>query len=253
MRAVAIDGKVRITDAGGQPTAAYLFESLSQKPACDKPFSVRFNGFYGFVGVDGRLLFDPPAFKDQTDFENGYAAVTDGLKWRFIDTSGRFVSPVTFDKYLERRGELFHVVAAGREFWLTATGEERPAPAVAPAPGILNCGHGLRLVERDGLWGIADADGTDVIAPRYRALDCFRNGVAWAAIDSRRQWCALDPDGLLRDKPCLTNYYPHIPTHSAPETFDKEPFENSVLWARAYLAFAAGHRDTPPRSIYVGR
>jgi hypothetical protein len=110
-----------------------------------------------------------------------------------------------------------------------------------------------RLVERDGLWGIADADGTDVIAARYRALDCFRNGVAFAAIDSRRQWCALGPDDLLRDKPCLTNYYPHIPTHSAPETFDKEPFENSVLWARAYLAFAAGHRDTPPRWIHVGR
>jgi WG containing repeat len=253
VRAVAIDGKVRITDAGGQPTAAYLFEPLLQKPTCDKPFSVSFNGLYGFVGVDGRLLFDPPAFKDQTAFENGYAAVSDGLKWRFIDSSGRFVSPVTFDKYLERRGELFHVVAAGREIWLTATGEERLPPAITPAPGNLDCGHGLRLVERDGLWGIADADGTEAIAPRYRALDCFRNGVAFAAIDSRREWCGLGPDGLLRDKPCLTNYYPHIPTHSAPETFDKEPFENSVLWARAYLAFAAGHRDTPPRSIYVGR
>lgn len=254
VRAVAIDGKVRITDAGGQPTAAYLFEPLLQEPTCDQPFSVKFNGLYGFVGVYGRLLFDPPAFKNQTAFENGYAAVTDGLKWRFIDSSGRFVSPVTFDKYLERRGELFRVAAAGREFWLTATGEERPAPAITPAPGALNCGHGLPLVERDGVWGIADADGTDVIAPRYRALDCFRNGVAFAAIDSRRQWCALGPNGLLRDRPaCRREHYPSIQTHSAPETFDKDSFENSVLWSRAYLDFGAGHRDTPPRWIHKGR
>jgi hypothetical protein len=135
VRAVAIEGKIRITDAEGQPMAAYLFESLSQKPTCDKPFSVKFNGFYGFVGVDGRLLFDPPAFKNQTAFENGYAAVSDGLRWRFIDSSGRFASPVTFDKYLERRGDLFHVEAEGREFWPTANGEERPAPAIPPCAG----------------------------------------------------------------------------------------------------------------------
>jgi hypothetical protein len=256
VRAVAIDGKVRITDAGGQPTAPYLFEPSLQKPTCDKPFSVEFNGFWGFVGVDGRLLFDPPAFKNQYGFENGYAAVTDGLKWGVIDSSGRFMLPMTFDKFLDRRGELFHVAAAGREFWLTATGEERPAPAITntPAPGNLICGHGLRLSERNGLWGITDADGTDVIAPRYRALDCFRNGVAFAAIDSRRQWCALGPDGALRDEPgCRTEHYPFIETHSVPETFDNQPFENSVLWSRAYLEFGAGHRESPPRWIRSGR
>jgi WG containing repeat len=254
VRAVAIDGKVRITDADGRPTAAYLFEPLLQKPTCDKPFSVTFNGLYGFVGLDGRLLFDPPPFKNQTSFENGVAAVNDGVEWRFIDGSGRFVSPVTFEKFLERRGELFHVVAGGRELWLTATGEERPVPAIRPAPGNLNCGHGLQLVEHNGLWGIADADGTHVIAPRYRALDCFRNGVAFATIDARRQWCAIGPDGMLREKPsCQTAHYPIIQTQSVPETFDNEPFENSVLWSRAYLEFAAGHRETPPRWIPRGR
>jgi hypothetical protein len=31
-----------------------------------------------------------------------------------------------------------------------------------------------------------EEDGREVIAPQYRALSCFRSGMAWAAIDARR-------------------------------------------------------------------
>jgi WG containing repeat len=251
MRVIAIDGKVQITGAGGQPTAPYLLELLEQHTSCDKPFPVKLNGLWGFVGIDGRLLFDPPAFKNQSGFEGGYAAVFDGQKWGVIDTSGRFVLPAKFDNYLGRAAELFHLAIDSREIWLTATGEERPGPPVTPAPAkILDCGQGLRLIERDGLWGIADADGTSVIAPRYRALGCFGNGISWAAIDSQRQWCPFGPDGQLRDKPaCVTAYYLSHPTDSDPEIFAKDPFENSVLWSRAYLDFGGGRRNSPPRWI----
>jgi hypothetical protein len=255
VRAISVDGKVQITDADGKPTTPNLFDPLVQRPTCDKPFSVRLNGLWGFVGVDGHVLFDPPSFKNQYDFEGGYAMVFDGQKWSLIDTSGRTVLPSKFDKYLGRREGLFHVVVEGREVWLTATGEEQPEPPIKhiPSPQITGCGHGLRLVERDGLWGIVDADGKDVIAPRYRAVDCFRNGIAWAAIDSQRQWCALDPDGALRDKPaCRTVHYPYFQTHSYPEIFDKDNFENSVLWSRAYFEFGSGRREVPPRWISDG-
>jgi hypothetical protein len=103
VRVISIEGKVQIIDSGGQPTAPYLFEPLVRRPTCDTPFSVNLNGSWGFVGVDGHLLFDPPAFKNQYDFENGYAVVSDGQKWSVIDTSGRFVL-ANFDKYLGRRG-----------------------------------------------------------------------------------------------------------------------------------------------------
>ena len=255
VRAISVDGKVQVTDATGQPTSAHLFNPLGSRLTCDKPFSVSLNGLWGFVGVDGHLLFDPPPFKNQYNFEGGYAMVLEGEKWRLIDMSGRFVLPTKFDKYLGRREELFNVAVDGREIWLTATGEERPEPPVkhAPSPEIINCGLGLRLVERAGLWGIADADGKDVIAPRYRALDCFRQGIAWAAIDSRRQWCALDPNGALQEKPaCQTVHYPYIQTHSAPEQFAEDRFESSVLWSRAFLEFGSGRREAPPQWIPDG-
>lgn len=79
---------------------------------------------------------------------------------------------------------------------------------------------------------------------------CFRNGIAWAPIDSRRQWCPLGPDGAERDQPaCMAANYPLYLTHSYPEKFHDDPFENSVLWTRAYFDFAAGKRDQPPRWI----
>ena len=252
---IEVDGRAQITDANWQPTTPYLFEWLLQRPTCDRPFWVQLDGKWGFVGLDGRLLFDPPSLDSVYPFDAGYAVVKQGAKWGIVDTTGRFVLAPSFDGLIERRDGLFHVLAGGRKVWLTATGEERPEPPVRipPAPGILNCGHGLKLMERDGHWGMADAEGKEVIAPRYRALVCFTNGIAWAPIDTRRQWCALGPDGAPRERPpCKPFHYPYIQSHSYPEELDKDRFENSVLWTRAYLEFGAGKRDAPPRMIPDG-
>jgi hypothetical protein len=252
IRVIEIDGKMLITDANGQPTTPHLFERLTQRPTCDQPFSVHLNGKWGFVGLDGSLLFDPPMFDNQYHFDAGYAVVKQGQKWGIIDTSGRFVLAPIFDQYFERRAGLFHGEVNGRKVWVTATGEERPEPPItytAPAD-LFDCGHGLKVVERNGQWGIADADGRDVIAPRYRALVCFKQGVAWAPIDSKRAWCALGPDGAVRNRPaCKTTHYPYLVSHSYPEELHKDPFESSVLWTRAYLEFGAGKRAVPPRML----
>ena len=254
VRAISVNEKVQVIDATGQPTTPYLFEPHVHRWACDKPLAIQLNGLWGFIGVDGRLLSDPPAFKYLYEFAGGFAVVSDGQKWSVIDASGRIVLATKFDKFMDRRGELFHGMIEGREVWLAATGEERPAPPkYVPSPQILDCGNGLRLTEREGLWGIANADGTDVITPRYRAIDCFRNGIAWAAIDSLAKWCALDPNGALRDKPaCGVAHYPYFQTHSTPEAFAEDRFESSVLWSRAYLEFGSGRREVPPRWIPDG-
>lgn len=232
VRVVEVDGKIQITNAGGEPTASYLFEPLTQKPTCDRPFVVSLNGKWGFVGVDGRLLFDPPMFDNVHHFEGDYAFVAQGGKWGIIDTIGRTVVAPTYDGRFETRSGLTRVTAQARSFWITAAGEERPAPPIgyvrSSAP--LNCGHGLRLVEDSGRWGIVDADGKNVIASRYRAVTCFRFGVAWAAFDDRRQWCAIGPDGTRRERPpCAEVHYPTYVTRATPQRFADDPFESSVL------------------------
>lgn len=68
------------------------------------------------------------------------------------------------------------------------------------------------MISRDGLWGIAQDFGAEIVAPRYRAMSCFGTGFAWVPVDSARQWCPVGLDGQLRDKPaCKTERYtrPH--------------------------------------------
>jgi hypothetical protein len=249
VRVVAQDGKVQITDAAGRPTVPYLLDPVTSKPDCVKPFAVHRGDKYGYVAPDGRPLFDPPVFDNQYAFEDGYAVVRHNRKWGIIDTRGRFVQPAKFDEYKGKRDGVFQFVLGGREIWITASGEERPVPPVTytPLPKMLDCGHGMKLFERDGKWGIVEQDGREVIAPRYRALSCFYYGVAWAAIDERRAWCPLGPDGDLRILPkCQISFYPYMSSHTIPERFSDDPFESSVLWRRAYLEFHSGKRDIPP-------
>jgi hypothetical protein len=130
----------------------------------------------------------------------------------------------------------------------------RPAPPEPPSKNVkpngpLDCGHGLKIVQRDGKWGIRDIDGKDVIAPDYRAVTCFVNGVAWVPIDSRREWCAFAPNGTLRANECRVIHYPVYIMHASPEQLHSDPFESSVLWSRALLEFASGSRDSPPQWI----
>jgi hypothetical protein len=134
-----------------------------------------------------------------------------------------------------------------------------PAVSAAEPPGPraqrLDCGNGLRLMMRDEAWGIVDADGQDVIAPRYRALSCFnfKYGFAWAPIEAKRQWCPIGSNGALRDEPaCRTDYYPVLGSDASPEQLDPDPYENSVRWTRGYLDFGLGRQATEPRLIGVG-
>ncbi len=249
IRVVEVDGKSQITDANGQPTTPHLFDRIVSKLTCDGPFPVGLNGKWGFVGLDGKLLFDPPPFDNLYGFEGGHAWVRQDGKWGIIDTAGRFTVAPKFDGRRQRRAGLDQVRLNGRDFWIDAAGQEQPEPPVTyvRTPEALDCGHGVRLIERDGRWGIADGDN-DLIAPRYRAVSCFRGGVAWVPVDAKRQWCALDSNSRERDRPaCTPDFYPQIVTHSRPEKFSDDRFENSVLWTRAYLEFAAGKRDKPPQ------
>lgn len=253
VRVVQIDGKVQITDASGQPTSPQRFDPVVSKPKCDAPFPVRLGGKWDFVAPDGRLLFETPRFDNLYDFSGGYALVKVGAKWGIVDVSGGFSAQPQFDEAGRRHGDLFQVTKDGRQLWVDAVGREQPEPTITPQPysQALDCGHGMRLVERGDRWGIVDGDGKDVIAPRYRALSCFGSGVAWASIDNRRRWCPIGPDGAVRHKPaCREAYYPLVVTHSYPEKFADDPFESSVLWTRAYYEFNDGRRDKPPQWIH---
>jgi len=252
VRIVETDGKWLITDRDGNPTTPYLFERNSGTIACDKPFPVKLGTKWSFIGLDGRLLVDPPIFEPPPHFVDGFIFVRTepAGKRSILDTSGRVVVEARYDEVLTSRAGLFQVKADGREFWITPSGEERPEPPerYVPNSDMLACHPGMRLIEREGLWGLVENDGTQVIAPNYRALSCSANGVAFVPVDTQRQWCPIGPDGRMRDRPACRAavHYFVEPSHGVPEKLHDDPYESSVLWSRAYLEFHSGKRDIPP-------
>jgi len=182
-------------DHGRERTAngTYLLEALLQRPKCDKAFNSPIQGKWGFVGLDG-VAFRSTEFRNAIRFRERICSVKQGQKWGVIDSSGHYVLPAKFDGFKGQREGLFHFAMDGKEVWVTASGEERRSlDQICGAAWMLDWGTASSW-SRDGRWGIADAGGGDVIAP-LRAIVCFKNGIAWAPVDSRRQWCALGPDG----------------------------------------------------------
>jgi hypothetical protein len=283
-RLIELTNGIQVQGPDGKPTLSYV---LTYAPYfafhCKRLHEVRVGDDgkpetrWSFLRpTDGKLLFDPPPFESVTQFLDGIAVVKRSGKWGIIDESGGFLVAPQFDDIkvpgarggvngtgyivldidrseFDKAPELFEVTKDGRTFAITRTGEERPLTPNDRRQNYLACGGGAKLFERNGLWGIVDADGRELIAPNYRALHGFRQGVAWAANDAKKMWCPIDADGSERSQPaCVASRYPYMQTHSYPEKFNDDPYENSVLWTRAFLNYGAGKRGTPPQMIGDG-
>lgn len=221
---------------------------------CSNPISVSLNEKWGFVTQAGLLITDPPSFDSVYGFKNGFSAVSVGGLWGIIDESGVFVVEPTFERLRPTQGP-YMAGKNGREFWIDAQGNEvsEPLPKKEDLARYLECRGGSRLFAEKDMWGMLGADGEVLIAPNFRALSCFSQGVAWGATSDGTEWCPIGPDGRLRQKPeCRRSYYPYIQTHHFPEKFSEDPYESSVLWVRAYLDYGRGQRETAPAWISDG-
>jgi hypothetical protein len=245
------DGLIRILGADGQPTTPDLFDRTYLDVHCDRPSPVRRAGRWGYVRPDGHRLGD---FEKTYSFVNGHAAVQVGGLWGIIDDAGRFTLAPRYQELAPTVAGLFRAKLDGREFYIDALGDERPAP---PAPGrraYQACSSGAVFISRgegeQRRLGLAAPDGRILIPADYRAVHCYRNGFAWVPLDDLATWCPVAPDGeIKRGSSCLTARHPEVWYDAGPETLSPDPYESSVLWTRAALEFGAGLRATPPRLV----
>jgi hypothetical protein len=227
--------------------------------ACRFPLAVRHEGKWGFITGDGRFLRNPPSFENLFQFVDGFAAVMIGGKWGIIDDEGSFVVGPRFQEMSLDEGS-YKVALAGRTFWIDTSGREVPQPdRPNERRRSLQCGpDGGTVIGKEAgegyRWGIADASGAVVIEPKYRAISCFRNGLAWVPFDDRHQWCPIDRHEIRRQNvACLTNYVAEHVSDTGPEKFSDDPYESGVLWMRAKLDYGIGRRETPPRMVSGNR
>lgn len=256
------EDRLQIVGGDGEPTTALLFDAPDphqvhrREDWCAAPHPVAANGKATFVGLDGRLFQDPPGFEAVRPFAEGVAPVKLNGKWGLIDLTGKFVVEPRFGEVKAQHAGLVAFLDGEKIVWLNAAGETQPEPAATgeavPPEKRLACPGGGKRVTQQGLWGVAMADGTVVIPPIYRAINCFKDGVAYAPFDRKRQWCPIGPDGAPRENGCRQTHYPYIQTHSHPESLDPDAYESSVLWSRAFLEYLAGTREEAPKMLPDG-
>ncbi|MES2951793.1 MAG: WG repeat-containing protein [Pseudomonadota bacterium] len=220
---------------------------------CPGPFAAKRDGKWFIVLADGSVLGGKSGFENLYSFLGNHAAVQVDEKWGIIDRSGVFTVKPGLAPLRPDREDIFVVDEGKDPYWINAYGVRVEKPARdrwTPEP-TLNCEGGLRFFEKGGLWGLQDSNGITAIEPQFRALSCFKQGVAWTAAPDGKAWCPIGPNGQRRDAmECREKY--HLPgglSNSRPEKFSDDPHESSVLWNRAWLDYQAGKRDKPPKWV----
>ncbi|MHC2454484.1 hypothetical protein ACVMIX_001125 [Rhizobium leguminosarum] len=245
--------RIQVVGADEKPTVSYLFDDTHM--TCEFPVSVRYNGKWGFLKQDGKLFVDPPSFQSQFGFSGGYASVKVDGKWGILDSSGVLALAPQFDEMQPDSGA-YAVSKDARKFWIDASGREVAEPRRREdRQSKLRCEpDGGQRVSRNSngtlLWGIADAAGNIVVEPKYHAITCFRDGLAWVPFDERREWCAIDRNERKRENvACVKNWPDSNVADARTETMSDDPYESGVLWMRAELEYGLDLREKPPRFV----
>jgi hypothetical protein len=242
----------------GTATEPYVFGDTFLGRSCDFPMTVGYDGKYGFLSSEGKLILDPPFFENGYSFLNGFAGVKKDGKWGIVDERGNFTVAPKYDELRPDAG-LYAVKSDHQSFWIEAHGEQQPEPYRAEdRRETLQCGNGGgtiigKEVNGQTLWGLADADGKTIIEPRYRAISCFENGLAWVPVDEKKAWCAIDRYQRVRENvQCVTNWIANRVFDAGPEKMSDDYYESGVLWMRANLEYGLGLRKKPPRIVGHG-
>lgn len=240
----------------GKTASPYIFEGRYVDTDCHFPKPVKFKGKWGFVDADGKLLFDPPFFDNTYYFDQGHAGVSVNGKWGVVDATGNFTVTPQYEDLRPDDDGLFHVTLGKDKFWINSRNEIRPEPRrTEERRATLTCkANGGSLISKNvngqALWGLADVEGRTLVQPNYRAISCFKGGLAWVPFDDRKKWCPIDKNENIREGlPCVTSWMDERMADAATEKMSDDPYESGVLWMRANLDYGLGVRDQPPRTV----
>jgi WG repeat protein len=240
-----------------------LFSFTGQK--CDPPPTLVRGDTYAAILENGAVFGG--FFVNSRGFFGTHRWVSVDDKWGLVNASGGFAIAPVYDSIDNEKGyaadqdlpsakaDTTYKVSIDDEVYRLRflEGTYKQEPFTEPKEDrsqTLNCKGGLKRKSKDGLWGIVDKNGDDLIPPKYRAISCFSSGLAWAPDDALRKWCPIDRYGKLRSAPaCSDSYYPISMSHHGPEKFHEDPYESNVLWMRAWLDYGEGRRDQKPKFV----
>jgi len=171
--------------------------------------AVRLKDFYGFIDEKGKLVIDNK-YRKVSDFSNGLASVQLEGKCGYIDTLGKVVIPFEFSKCLDFEDGRAVVYNGYRKAGLIDTeGEFLIKPGLNrlmdfnDGRGLVrdekyryyyiteqakvydgfydsasSFRHGVAVVKIEGLWGVINQKGIEIIPPKYDKIESFEDGYA---------------------------------------------------------------------------
>lgn len=249
---------VKFDDTMGSPSSQ----------TCSSFMTLIRNNNYAVVFDNGKVFGG--FFENSSGFFGTHRWVSVDNKWGLVDAEGDFaVEPIYTSissetengKFngspVEETDRTYKVILNDNAYRLHfIEGKYKQEPFVELPKDVskaLKCKGSYHRKSRNGLWGVFHTNGEELIPPQYRAITCFNNGVAWVPVDTKQQWCPLDRNNHIRSAPaCMTVMYTGWRSHHDPEKFDKDPYENSVLWMKALLDYGEGRRDHEPRFVPWG-
>ncbi|HWV19094.1 MAG TPA: WG repeat-containing protein [Rhodocyclaceae bacterium] len=239
------------------PVIGAFDKGYFQASDCHKGIAATRNRKWFVVLEGGTVIGGENGYEDLSASFGNHWGVKVGGKWGVIDRSGTFTVKPRFASMRMTPEDTYAVNEGGDTYWIDAAGERvaKPTKEWGPPPPkrSLACGGGLRFFQKGDLWGLQDSDGKTVIEPKYPALSCFRNGVAWVALLNPTQWCPIGPDGnRIEAMECKSEYYFQTWSHSRPENLASGQYDVSIAWNRAWLDYHAGKRDKLPEWITMG-
>lgn len=229
---------------------------------CLYPTPVKYNKKWNYIMTNGKLMFPTSKFEYVSSFGANWAVVILDGKSGLINKYGDYIVPPIYDTISEDDGtssiigrgdyfeNIFTVTLGDKQFWIDRDGNKvsKPKPSQKERDLYRACTANSMIFEKNGLFGIRDDNGNEIIEPKYRGLHCFRNGIAWAAINSKKQWCPLLPNGEQSQFPkCKITKALIWCSHCREEKLHDDPYESNVLWHRAYRDFGLGKTDVPPK------
>jgi len=204
--------------------------------------AVRLGGLYGFIDEQGREIVKPQ-YRIVADYKFGFAQVDVDGKSGLIDRNGKmvfepkygFIEAIGADRFLVLESRQLGGRLGGEDFsdiWSERTssgGIVLSGRAVNPAgtaTGVIDStGHwidrmgtsrefdkgdgSIRWVQTDRLWGLARADGSWLVEPKFQQVDSLSDGLARVTIDGKVGF--IDRSGNFTIPPIFDNAWRFTP------------------------------------------
>ncbi|MBU3920458.1 WG repeat-containing protein [Hyphomonas sp.] len=256
-------GKEIARDEDGSASFQISPDGWSGRKACGIPISIGQNGKWALIMPDGTLFADR-FFESTGALYNDVLVYSQNGRKGLIDRAGKVLVAPSYDQIhwngdgkfrVEYQDKIFLLGEKGKRFSIEddVNYSVKYKQRLASREAYLACPDGRKRKSKDGKWGLVDAEGKVILPFKYRALGCFKDGMAMVPDEGSRKWCAVQVGGAItKGSPCDIAYHFFNGSHYYPEQLSEDDFESSVLWNRAYLEYGEGRQVEPPRLMPDG-